>query len=217
MTAVVQKGCSVKTVLIRLITSAVILLALGISPASAQSAPALDVPPVPVNLQVPAGNTLYFGARAVGTQNYVCLPTAKRVLAWRFIGPQATLFVDGAGGVQQQITTHFLSVNPIEVNVARPVWQHSVDTSKVWGRVRSPSTDPEYVAPGAIPWLLLEVAGTEVGPNGGGTMAQTTFIHRVNTSGGLAPSTGCTDDDEIGKVALVPYTTDYFFYRKSQD
>jgi Protein of unknown function (DUF3455) len=217
MTAVVQKRCSVKTVLIRLITSAVILLGFGISPASAQSAPALVVPPVPATLEVPAGNTLYFGARAVGTQNYVCLTMAKRTVGWRFIGPQATLFVDGGGGVQQQITTHFLSVNPSEVNVARPVWQHSIDTSKVWGRVRSSSADPQYVAPGAIPWLLLEVAGTQLGPNGGGTMAGITFIHRVNTSGGVAPSTGCTNDDEIGKVALVPYTTDYFFYRKSQN
>lgn len=204
-----------KTVLVRIVSSAFMILSLGISPAIAQPAPA--VPPVPDNLQVPAGHTLFLGARAAGTQNYVCLPTAKRTVAWRFIGPQATLFADGADGALQQITTHFLSVNPIEGTVARPAWQHSIDTSKVWGRVRSSSADPLYVAPGAIPWLLLEAAGTEVGPNGGGFMAQTTFIHRVTTSGGVAPATGCTDDDETGKVALVPYTTDYFFYRKSQD
>ena len=204
-----------KTVLVRIVSSAFMMLSLGISPAIAQ--PALDVPPVPANLQVPAGNTLFLGARAAGTQNYVCLPTAKRTVGWRFIGPQATLFVDGADGALQQVTTHFLSVNPIEGTVARPAWQHSIDTSKVWGRVRASSADPLYVAPGAIPWLLLEAAGTELGPNGGGVMAQTTFIHRVNTSGGVMPATGCTNDDEIGRVALVPYTTDYFFYRKSQD
>jgi hypothetical protein len=204
-----------KTVLVRIASSAFMMLSLGISPAIAQ--PALDVPAVPANLQVPAGNTLFLGARAVGTQNYVCLPIAKRTVGWRFIGPQAALFADGAGGALQQVTTHFLSVNPIEGTVARPSWQHSIDTSKVWGRVRSSSADPLYVAPGAIPWLLLETAGTELGPNGGGFMAQTTFIQRVNTSGGVAPATGCTDDDEIGRVALVPYTTDYFFYRKSQN
>lgn len=206
-----------KTVLIRIAASALMLLALGISPAVAQFAPALEPPQVPDDLQVPAGNTLFLGARAAGTQNYVCMPTAKRTLAWRFLGPQATLFVDGADGAVQQIATHFLSVNPIEGTVARPTWQHSIDTSKVWGRVRWPSADPRYVAPGAIPWLLLETAGVEPGPNGGGFLAQTTFIQRVNTSGGLAPTTGCTDDEEIGKLALVPYTTDYFFYRKSQD
>ena len=206
-----------KTILVRIVSSAFMLLSLGISPALAQSAPALEVPPVPDNLRVPAGHTLFLGTRATGTQNYVCLPIAKQTVGWRFLGPQATLFVEGAGGVQQQITTHFLSVNPIEVTVARPTWQHSIDTSKVWGRVRSPSTDPIYVAPGAIPWLLLEAAGIEFGPDGGGFLAQTAFIQRVNTSGGLAPATGCTDDDEIGRIALVPYSTDYFFYRKSQD
>lgn len=206
-----------KTVLIRIVTSAVMMLALGLSTASAQPAPALEVPPVPDNLQVPVGNTLFLGTRASGTQNYVCLPTARHEVGWRFLGPQATLFVDAADGMPQQIATHFLSVNPVEGTLARPVWQHSIDTSRVWGRVRSSSADSDYVAPGAIAWLLLETAGTALGPNGGGFMAQTTFIQRVNTSGGIPPATGCTDDDEIGRVALVPYTTDYFFYRKSQD
>ena len=205
-----------KTALIRSVATALVLVSLTISRGAAQSAPAPEVPPVPTDLQVPAGNTLFLGARATGTQNYVCLPTAKRTLAWRFLGPQATLFVAGTDGAALQATTHFLSVNPME-GLGRPTWQHSIDTSKVWARLRASSADPVYVAPGAIPWLLLETAGTELGPNGGGFMAQTTFIQRVNTSGGLAPATGCTDDDEIGKVALVPYTTDYFFYRKSQN
>ena len=151
-----------KTVLIRIVTSALMLLSLGISPATAQLVPALDVPPVPDNLEVPDGNTLFLGARAAGTQNYICLPTAKRAVAWRFLGPQATLFVEGAGGLPQQISTHFLSANPIEGGVARPTWQHSIDTSAVWGRVRSSSADPLYVAPGAVPWLLLEAAGVEL-------------------------------------------------------
>jgi len=176
----------------------------------------VTVPTVPANLQVPAGNELFLAASASGTQNYVCLPGKnKNDVAWRFLGPQATLFT--GGGADQQVTTHFLSVNPVEVTVARPTWQHSLDTSRVWGKVRSSSTDPNYVAPGSIPWLLLEAGGTQAGPDGGGIMTQTTFIQRVNTSGGVAPSTGCSADEHIGAVALVPYTTDYFFYRKSQD
>ena len=194
-----------KTVFIRVIASAFMLLGFGIVNLSAQSA-------VPANLEVPAGNTLFLAASATGTQNYVCLPGKnKNDVAWRFIGPQATLFSGG------QVTTHFLSVNPIEATVARPTWQHSVDTSKVWGRVLSSSADANYVASGAIPWLLLEAAGTEAGPGGGGIMAQTTFIQRVNTAGGVAPATGCSEDEHVGKIALVPYTTDYFFYRKAQD
>jgi hypothetical protein len=197
--------------LVRFVTPAALLLALGVSAAAAQPVLSLEVPPVPETLQVPAGHTLYLGVRAVGTQNYVCQPVARNKVAWRFIGPQATAFVDAGGGAPQQITTHFLSMNPIE-GMARPTWQHSVDTSRVWGRVRASSTDANYVEPGAIPWLLLETAGTEAGPAGGAFLTQTTFIQRVNTSGGVAPATGCTDDDQIGTVVLVPYITDYFFY-----
>ena len=200
---------------VRFIAPAVILILLQVSAARGQTTP-LDVPPVPANLEVPAGHTLFLATRAVGTQNYVCVSGAKRSVGWRFIGPQATLFVDAGGGLQQQAMTHFLAVNPSEA-VARPAWQHSMDTSRVWARVRSSSTDHNYVAAGAIPWLLLEMAGTELGPTGGGFMAQTTFIQRVNTSGGVAPAAGCTDDDHIGTIVLVPYATDYFFYRAVQN
>src|SRR5258708_2513906 len=34
-------------------------------------------PPVPVNLEVPAGNTLCLKGEAKGTQNYACLPSAE--------------------------------------------------------------------------------------------------------------------------------------------
>jgi hypothetical protein len=72
--------------------------------------------------------------------------------------------------------------------------------------------DPNFVAPGAIPWLLVRVVGARRGPTGGDFLTQTTFIHRLNTTGGLAPSTGCTLST-LGATAVVPYTADYFFYR----
>jgi hypothetical protein len=56
-----------------------------------------------------------------------------------------------------------------------------------------------------------------VGPLRGNALASTTFIQRVNTAGGLAPSSGCSDPARIGTQALVPYTTDYFFYRAAPD
>jgi len=49
--------------------------------------------------------------------------------------PQATLFNDQL----KQVTTHFFSPNPFE-NVIRATWQHSRDTSTVWGRVIGSST-----------------------------------------------------------------------------
>jgi len=178
---------------------------------------ASDVPAVPNNLQVPAGHSLFFAGHAIGTQNFICLSTKnKQDAEWRFTGPQATLFIADGNGVAQQATTHFLSSNPGESGLPRPTWQDSADTSAVWGRVVASSADAAYVAPGAIPWLLLQAAGAQLGPSGGAAMAQTTFIQRLNTTGGLAPATGCSGADDLGRVALVPYTADYFFYRAEQ-
>ena len=52
------------------------------------------------------------------------------------------------------------------------------------------STDPAFVEPGAIPWLLVTKVGVQNGPTGGDWLSATTFIQRVNTHGGLAPATG---------------------------
>jgi hypothetical protein len=40
----------------------------------------------------------------------------------------------------------------------------------------------------------------------------TSFIQRLNTVGGLAPSTGCDSPSNLGNLAFVPYQADYFFY-----
>ena len=196
-----------------LFAGSLIVLALSLQPAAASAQPGrIDVPEVPATLTVPEGNVVYLETRAYGTQNYICMPTPTGA-AWKFFGPQATLFI-ATPAFQQQIATHFLSANPAEPGLNRPTWQHSLDSSMVWGRLYAPpSTDSNYVAPGAIPWLLLEAAGTANGPNGGSLLARTTYIHRVNTQGGIAPASGCTDATQIGAVALVPYSTDYFFYR----
>ena len=196
-----------------LITAGVFALGLASSPAAAQpSSRRIDVPPVPATLEAPDGNVVFLEGQAVGTQNYICMPAATGV-AWKFLGPQATLFLSMHGDLEQQIATHFLSANPAENGMPRPTWQQSFDTSQVWGRVKASSTDSNYVAPGAIPWLLLESAGSALGPAGGSLLTETTFIQRLNTSGGIAPATGCSQSSEVGAIALVPYTTDYFFYR----
>jgi len=100
----------------------------------------------------------------------------------------------------------------------RATWQHSRDSSTVWGQVKpgNSSTDSAFVAPNAIAWLLLTVVGAEDGPAGGDTLSKTTFIQRLNTSGGVAPSTGCSSPADVGTVAFVPYTADYFFFRKAR-
>ncbi|MEZ5400282.1 MAG: DUF3455 domain-containing protein [Bryobacteraceae bacterium] len=199
----------------RLITANVIAFSFAAA-AQAQNG-LIQAPPAPANLQVPSGNSIYLKGQAEGTQNYVCAASASGP-QWKPMGPQATLFVtfpwiNGQG--KQQITTHFLSANPAEGGTPRPSWQGSLDTSMVWGNPIANSTDPAYVAPGAVAWLLVQAVGTQAGPMGGKMLSETTYIQRLNTSGGVAPATGC-DAASYGKVALAPYTTDYYFYRASR-
>ena len=105
-------------------------------------------PALPATL-VPEGATPYLRTHAVGTQNYVCVATGSG-LAWRFAGPQATLFVTVLG-FQQQVTTHFLSPNPEEAGIARATWQGSFDSSRVWARATQIVDDPAIIGAGNIP------------------------------------------------------------------
>jgi hypothetical protein len=177
------------------------VLSTGAAAAPAPSA----LPPI----LIPEGATPYLRTHAVGTQNYVCVATGSG-LAWRFAGPQATLFVTVLG-VEQQVTTHFLSPNPDEAGIARATWQGSFDSSRVWAKATQVVDDPAVIGTGNIPWLLLQRVGARRGPTGGSLLSQATWIQRVNTVGGVAPATGCSQSTDTGKIALVPYGTDYVF------
>jgi hypothetical protein len=191
-----------------LINVAATSLAMALTATLSPSAHAhVDPPPVPQSIQVPAGNVAVLKGHAVGTQNYVCLPSTNGY-AWTLFTPQATLFNRG----DKQIVAHFFSPNPVGTGIL-PTWQHSRDSSAVWASAAAPpSFDPAYVAPGAVPWLLLQVVATQDGPTGGDTFSGTTYIHRVNTYGGVAPATGCSSLIEVGTKKFVPYEADYFFY-----
>ena len=194
-------------------------LAMGLMVSLPQLAQAQSVtpPPVPDNkLQVEAGNEAFLIGHAIGTQNYVCKPSGTGVKYVLFT-PEATLSRDN----NRQIITHFFSPNPSEPNtdptvvadgLIRATWQ-ARDTSTVWAKVHQPDgalTVDEH----AIAWLLLDVSGTQDGPTGGRTLSDTTFIQRLNTTGGLPPLTGCTSATDVGNQAFVPYTADYVFYKK---
>ncbi len=169
------------------------------------------VPSVPEGLEVSSSHRLFFVGHAIGTQNYLCLPssTAESGVAWTLFGPQATLFGDRS----QQVATHFLSPNPDQDGAARATWLHSDDSSAVWAKKLRESSDPDFVDPDAIAWLLLEVVGTEKGPGGGRKLVETSYLQRINTVGGRAPETGCAGPENVGDGVLVPYEADYLFYK----
>src|SRR4029453_10945753 len=178
-------------------------------------------PPLPPGVApVPAGNKLFLGTHAVGTQNYVCKPSGAGV-AYVLFTPQATLFGEDGG----QVITHYNSPNPLEPNTdpkvvapegtIRATWQYR-DTSKVWAKVHPSDPDGSGAATvdqNAIAWLLLDRVGSQTARTGGDKLTKTTFIQRLNTTGGLAPKTGCSSLTDVGNKAFVPYTADYFFYK----
>ena len=146
---------------------------------------------------------------AVGTQNFICAPAATATgVDWFFIGPQATLF-DADG---KQIATHFLSKNPYQSDALHATWQHSGDTSAVWAKKLRGSTDPAFVAPDAIEWLLLEMTGAQMGPFAGRKLSTTLLIQRVNTVGGLKPPAAACTAATVNSRKFVSYQADYYFY-----
>ena len=208
--------------IMKTVFEAAIALTLAALVSVAQAA-SITVPPLPESLQVPAGNKPFLLGRAYGTQNYVCLPAGadtngNPVFAWKLFTPEATLF-SGEEGESKQVATHFFSPNPDEDNTdpltsfhpVRAAWQSSKDTSVVWARTMI-ATDAVVVNPGAIPWLKLTAVGSQDG-KAAGALTKTSFIHRVNTTGGLAPPADTCDSlQEVGRQAYVPYTADYIFY-----
>lgn len=182
-----------------------LLLALSVS-TTVSGAERIASPDVPTEIQV-IGAKPFFRAHAVGTQNYMCVASGS-TYEWKFIGPQATAF----DSTLQQVLTHFHSVNAFDNNAIQATWQHSRDSSAVWARLHSFSTDPAYVAPGAIEWLLLDVTGREWGPTGGNKLTAATQIQRINTVGGVKPSPESCSASTVNTRQLVPYEADYYFY-----
>ena len=137
------------------------------------------------DLQVSAEHNVAFHVYAEGVQIYRWSGTS-----WTFVVPEAVLFADAGGK------------GTVGIHYAGPTWE-SVSGSKVVGMVLERCTpDPD-----AIPWLLLEAVLSE----GPGIFHAITFIQRLNTVGGIAPS---DPGDVPGEIARVPYTTEYVFYRR---
>ena len=185
-------------------------VALSVALPHAALAQTVIVPPVPANLEVPEGNHAFLLGHADGSQNYECQPTTSPGhVEWTLFTPQATLLNEN----KEQLTTHFFSPNPAEGRIVRATWE-AIDTSMVWAKAIAQSTDPAFVNANAVAWVLLQRVGSQTGPTGGDTLAGTTFVQRLNTVGGVAPSTGCDTLPDVGNKAFQHYTADYIFYAK---
>ena len=149
-------------------------------------------PVVPPEIVVDEDQQVHFHGYAQGFQIYTWNGSS-----WGSAVPLATLF-DDDGNI---VVTHFGTTNG-------PAWRSNSGSEVVGDLVPPPLR--VIVDTNSIPWLRL-TAIPEL-THGPGVLANTTFIHRVNTVGGKAPS---TPGAFVGQVAEVPYTADYFFYRQS--
>jgi hypothetical protein len=186
-------------------TVAVALAASALLPGLAFAAKPPPPPTIPSEISqitVTDGSVPKFLGNATGTQNYQCQLTTSGTYAWTFIGPKANLY-DNTGKL---IATHYADPT---IGPSQPDWQAVPDGSVVGGK-KAASGTPNGGS-GAIPWLRLTAVAWTLGPDGGDVMFDISDIQRVNTTGGLAPTSGC-DGTTVGTEDDVPYTATYYFY-----
>ena len=172
----------------------VVALCVGLFAAAASARPAPQTAPgdqLDPRTYAPESR-LFLVVYAVGVQKYTCQPNGT----WLFTDPEAILYK--TTGVAKPIGTHFLNFA-----TGRPVWRLKDGSSVDAARTQTGSGGT-----GNIPWLLLQAVVTTAGPDGD-RLAATTWVQRLNTSGGVAPAGTCTPGDQIA----VPYSADYFFWR----
>lgn len=144
----------------------------------------VDVPPA---LEVPDGNRLTGVFSAEGVQTYTCTDGA-----WKLLEPAATLWAKN---------DH--SRRTVALHSRGPVWVSTVDGSAV--NATAIATSPKT---GTIPELLLQATATR----GTGVFADVSYIQRLDTHGGVAPTTACTGTDQTS----VRYSATYTFYKPAK-
>jgi hypothetical protein len=161
------------------------LSALASTPAArADDNRAPDLSAVCSDLQVAAGNKVIAHLYARGVQIYRWDGSA-----WVFVAPVATLFAEA--NYHGQVGIHYRG----------PTWEDNGGSI-----VKASNALPCTADASAIPWLRLQAVFT----SGPGIFSSVTWVQRVNTTGGLKPTTpGLLE----GESVEVPYTAEYYFYR----
>ena len=168
------------------------LAALATALAAAVPAYAISEPSgLAPQLQASANEYPAFVLSGNGSMIYQCKATIANpnLYSWYYIAPDATLY-DGGHEVAR---------------MAQPNLMEALsDQSSLSGVLRS-----SQAGGGGLPWTL-----TQALPMGdSGIFANVSSVQRVNTRGGLAPSTGCSADN-VGEEARVAFNADYYFYKR---
>jgi len=146
---------------------------------------------LPAPVQVPAGHAVVLESVGRGQITYECRARKDNTsFDWVLVGPEAKL-TDRQG---KQIGRYY----------GPPATWESADGSKVTGA--QVAVTP--AAAGSIPLQLVKTNPA----TGTGAMQGVTFIQRVTTKGGVAPSSSCAAATS-GKKENVSYQADYIFYK----
>ena len=152
----------------------------------------MSAPDVPAAVAVPAGHRPAMTLKGVGMLSYECRvkPDAVGVHEWVFVAPDATL-QDSSG-------------RTVGKYYGGPTWEHN-EGGKITGKQVAIAPGPT----GAIPLQLVQTTPAI----GTGPFSGVTYIQRVNTVGGVAPSSPCTAAT-IKSKQTVSYSADYVFYKQ---
>ena len=177
---------------IRLTLSVLALASLGACASQYPMTATFDQSSLPDAVKVPAGHVVAMEAAAAGDITYQCRP--KKDMAgqfeWAFVGPDAGL-KDRSGNI-------------VGKYYGPPAtWEHN-DGSKVTGTQLA-------VAPNGSANIPLQLVKANPAM-GAGAMQGVSYIQRVNTQGGIAPSAVCNASTD-GSKQVVYYRSDYIFWR----
>ena len=146
---------------------------------------------LPANL--PAGNSRVATYYAVGVQKYKSQPKAGSMpvtYEWVFVAPDAELF----DANNKKVGTHG----------AGPFWQLST-TDSIFAQAYTPPRFAASPEPATIDWLLLMPKN---GKAKTGIFANTSYIQRIATKGGKAPTVAPSNP---GETVDIKYTAIYRF------
>jgi hypothetical protein len=177
----------------RLAVAALTATTIGVGPVDHVVDAGQSGPEVPERIDVEDGNKVFLVGHATGVQIYRCNAGATG-FSWGLVAPRADLYGDNG----KLIATHY----------GGPSWQ-TRDGSKV----TATRVDGVMVDYDAIPWLLLKATPTPGAE--GDRLAETTFIQRTSTTGGIAPAASTCNEATVGDVAEIPYTADYHFWKST--
>lgn len=176
------------TCALSLAAAAVLCACAGTSPMQPMHSQAM----VPDAVKVPPGQKVAMETVGVGEITYECRAKQGAMAGheWVFVGPNATLNDRGGKAVGKYY--------------GPPATWEAMDGSKITGTQLAVAP----AEPGSIPYQLVK-ANPAMGQ---GAMNGVSYIQRVATRGGVAPSMACTADTQ-GRKEIVRYQADYIFWK----